>query len=155
MTTGVRIERALAADLGVVLALLAQCDLPLDGLSDHLATMVVARHDGRVVGSAALELYADGALLRSVAVAPALRGQGIGRSLTERAIALGESLNARAIYLLTTTADAYFPRLGFERIDRDGVSDGVRTSIEFASACPSTATVMRRDLRLLHGRAIE
>jgi amino-acid N-acetyltransferase len=108
-----------------------------------------------VVGSAALEVYADGALLRSVAVAPELQGQGIGRSLTESAIALGESLNARALYLLTTTAETYFPRLGFERIDRDAVPNGVRTSIEFTSACPSSATVMRRDLRLLHELAGE
>jgi amino-acid N-acetyltransferase len=61
-----------------------------------------------------------------VAAAPELEGQGIGRRLTENAIALGESLASCAIYLLTTTADAYFPKLGFDRIDRDAVPKGVQ-----------------------------
>ena len=55
---------------------LARSDItcPLDGLADHLATTLVARRDGAIVGSAALEMYPDGALLRSVAVAPTCRG---------------------------------------------------------------------------------
>jgi amino-acid N-acetyltransferase len=144
MTPLVRIERARPEDLNAVLALLAQHHLPPDGLSAHLATLLVARRDDRVVGSAALEIYDDGALLRSVAVASEWQGQGIGRCLTESAIALGESFASRAIYLLTTTADAYFPKLGFERIDRDAVPNGVRTSVEFTGACPASAVVMRK-----------
>jgi amino-acid N-acetyltransferase len=151
MTANVRIERARSEDLDAVLALLAQHQLPPDGLSDHRATLLVARHDGRVVGSAALEIYDDGALLRSVVVTPELRGQGIGRHLAESAIALGESVAPRAIYLLTTTADAYFPKLGSERIDRDTVPNGVRTSVEFTSACPSSAVVMRRGQQPIPG----
>ena len=50
--------------------------LPLDGLREHLGTALVARRDGAVVGVAALEVYQDGVLMRSVAVAPALQGRG-------------------------------------------------------------------------------
>jgi len=146
MTADVRVERAVAGDLDYVLQLLAQHNLPLDGLRDHLATTLVARRADRLVGSAALEVYADGALLRSVAVAPEMQGQGVGRSLTEAAIALGESLHAPAIYLLTTTAEGYFPKLGFERTDRDTVPESVKASVEFKSACPASAVVMRRRL---------
>src|SRR5262245_37530502 len=135
-----------AADTDELLRLLAQNHLPADGLADHLGTTLVARQDGRIVGSAALELYPDGALLRSVAVAPALQGQGLGAELTAAALALARDLHVGAIYLLTTTAKGYFPRFGFEPVTRDDVPPGVKGSVEFTSACPSSATVMRKSL---------
>ena len=146
MPTGTPIERAQAQDLEDVLGLLTRHRLPVDGLREHLATTLIARHAGRIVGSAALELYADGALLRSVAVATEQQGLGLGRELTEAAIALARDRRAPALYLLTTTADKYFPRLGFEAIERAEVPETVQTSVEFTSACPSNAIVMRKSL---------
>lgn len=146
MIAEARIESARPHDVSDVLALLKAHELPLDGLADHLATMLVARQDGRVVGSAAIEVYPDGALLRSVAVAPARQRQRLGRELTEAAIRLAQERHAPAIYLLTTTAEQYFPKFGFERIARTDVPAGVQTSIEFTSACPASATVMRKVL---------
>jgi amino-acid N-acetyltransferase len=61
-------------------------------------------------------------------------------------IAEGEARRLRALYLLTTTADEYFPAFGFERTTRDGVPDGVRATAEFQTACPASATVMRKRL---------
>jgi amino-acid N-acetyltransferase len=144
MTT--RIEKASPPDLEDVLRLLEENRLPVDGLRDHLATTMVARENGAVVGSAALEVYRDGALLRSVAVAPGHQGHGLGRDLTTAAIHLATELSVPAIYLLTTTADTYFPRFGFERIDRAQVPTTVQASVEFTSACPASAIVMRKTL---------
>jgi amino-acid N-acetyltransferase len=144
MTSDLSVDRARAEDLDEVHALLRQHRLPLDGLRDHLSTTLVARRAGHVVGSAALEVYPDGALLRSVAVESGLRGHGIGRMLTEAAIRLAAEQQAPAMYLLTTTAEGYFPKYGFERIDPAEVPSTVRASVEFTSACPSTAVVMRR-----------
>jgi amino-acid N-acetyltransferase len=129
-----------------VLRLLDETHLPLDGLRDHFATALVARENGSIVGSAALEVCADGALLRSVAVSPRAQGSGLGRDLTNAAIRLAENLGVPALYLLTTTAEGYFPRFGFERITRADVPQGVQASVEFASACPSSAIVMRKTL---------
>jgi amino-acid N-acetyltransferase len=133
-------------DLAAVLQLLRESALPVDGLSEHLPTTLVIRDGPRVVGSAALEIYPDGALLRSVAVSHALRGTGAGRSLTDAAIALARTRGVPALYLLTTTAEEYFPRFGFTPIARDEVPAGVQRSVEFTSACPSSATVMRKPL---------
>ena len=141
-----RIEAARPNDAPAVRHLLERFHLPLDGLLDHLATTVVARQNGQVVGTAALEVYPDGALLRSVAVAPEAQGQGLGHDLTDAAIRLARAIKAPAIYLLTTTAERYLPRFGFERIERTDVPATVQTSVEFISACPSTATVMRKPL---------
>ena len=47
------------------------------------------------------------------------------------------------VVLLTTTAEDYFPRFGFERTDRSVVPEEVRESAEFRGACPASATVMQ------------
>jgi amino-acid N-acetyltransferase len=141
-----RIEPARPADAEAIFALVVQNGLPVDGLREHLETTLVVREDGRIVGTAALELYADGTLLRSVAVASGKQRQGLGHELTEAAIRLAEDRGARAMYLLTTTAEQFFPRFGFERIARADVPASVLVSIEFTSACPSSAIVMRKPL---------
>jgi arsenate reductase len=137
------IERARLDDVSAVLALVEGNRLPLEGLAEHMATTLVARIDGRIVGSAALELYADGALLRSVAVEPEWRDRGLGGALTTAALTLASQLRAPAVFLLTTTAERYFPRFGFEPIERIDVPPSVQASIEFRSACPASAAVMR------------
>ena len=105
---------------------------------------MVARDAGQVVGAAALELYADAALLRSVVVDASVRGQGVGQQLTVSALALANELGVSTVFLLTTTAADFFPRFGFERITREDVPASVRASVEFQSACPASAVVMRR-----------
>ena len=68
------------------------------------------------------------------------------RDLTHAAIRLAKELNVPALFLLTTTAERYFPQFGFERIARTDVPATVQTSIEFTSACPASAAVMRKPL---------
>jgi amino-acid N-acetyltransferase len=136
------IEPARRADADDILELVVQNGLPPDALRDHLATALVAREAGRIVGTAALELYPDGALLRSVAVAPHRQGKGLGRELTAAAVHLAQQRGAPAMYLLTTTAEGFFRRFGFERIARADVPASVQTSIEFTFVCPSSAAVM-------------
>jgi N-acetylglutamate synthase-like GNAT family acetyltransferase len=143
---GVHITRASEADGPSILQLLRDSGLPIDGLVDHLNTALVARDGISVVGCAAVEIYPDGALLRSVAVTPPMRGHGVGERLTEAAVTLARSLGAPAVYLLTTTAEAYFPRFGFVQTTRELVPTGVQQSIEFRSACPASAIVMRKPL---------
>ncbi len=133
-------------DLPTILDLLRRSDLPLDGLAEHLATTVTARENGRLVGCAAVELYGQSALLRSVAVDETLRGQRLGRALTAAALDIAHARGARTAYLLTTTAGGYFPRLGFREIARDAVDPAVQRSAEFTTACPASALVMRANL---------
>ena len=140
----IRIERAAAADSRAILEFLERAGLPIDGLAAHLDTTFVARRHGRLVGTSALELHADAALLRSVAVDAALRGHGVGHRLTEAAIGDAEARGIQAIYLLTTTAEDFFPRFGFVRVAREDVPASIRSSVEFTTACPATAAVMRR-----------
>ena len=146
MTPDVRIEPATREDAGALLALMERAHLPTDGLSDHLDAALVARDGDRIVGSAAIEIYADGGLLRSVAVDADRRGTGLGARLTAAAIEDAERRALPALYLLTTTAEQFFPRFGFERIAREEVPSSVQASIEFRGACPASAIVMLKRL---------
>jgi amino-acid N-acetyltransferase len=130
-------------DISAVLTLLEQSDLPKDGLAGHWATTLVARDDGRIVGSAALEMYGASALLRSVAVDPALRGQGLGQRLTQAALDLARQGGVTEVYLLTETAGEFFPRFGFRAVDRAQVPEAMRQSVEFTSVCPESALAMK------------
>jgi len=145
-TDEITIERARPEDADSIRALLQEHRLPVDDVESHLGSALIARHKGTVVGCAALEVYPDGVLLRSVAVSPALQGNGVGRRLTDAMVDLARTLESPALYLLTTTAQKYFPSFGFEEIDRSAVPVSVQASVEFTSACPSTAIVMRKRL---------
>lgn len=138
------VRPAVPADLPAVERLLAANDLPLDGVREAFATFVVAEQDGALVGVAGLEVCCDNALLRSVAVDPAWRSHGVGRALVTRAIGEAEARGIRALYLLTTTAEHYFPSFGFRKVSRDEVPADVRETAEFKDACPASATVMAR-----------
>jgi amino-acid N-acetyltransferase len=142
------IAPAAVEDRDELLRFVARAGLPPDGLGDHLDTTLVARQDGQLIGSAALEIYPRGALLRSVAVDASSRGRGLGQQLTAAAVDLAARSGSPAIYLLTTTAEAFFPRFGFGAISRAEVPDDVKTSVEFRSACPESAVVMRKVLGL-------
>jgi amino-acid N-acetyltransferase len=142
----VTIEAARTQDAADIEALVSSSGLPLDGLRDLVSDTLVAREDGRVVGVAALEVYADGALLRSVAVRETLRGSGIGIRLADAAISLARQRGIPALYLLTTTAEGFFPKFGFARTSRDDVPESVRRSVEFTTACPASAAVMVKRL---------
>lgn len=141
----ISIDAAQPQDLPEILRLLARHDLPHAGLADHLDSALVAR-DGVVVGCAALELYEGSALLRSVAVSPELQDQGLGGRLTTAALDMARRHDVQRVYLLTTTAEDYFPRFGFRRIARAEVAPAVHASAEFRGACPESAAVLALDL---------
>jgi amino-acid N-acetyltransferase len=127
-------------------ALLAAAALPLAGFSDHLGTTLLADGGGAVVGCVALELYGADALLRSLAVSAPWRDRGVGRALVTAAIELAAGRGARRLWLLTTTADRYFPRYGFSVVDRSAIAPAMGASAELRGACPATAVAMKLDL---------
>ncbi len=143
--TSPTIRAARRDDYDAVAALLRANDLPLDGVPPDLDAFLVAESGGRVAGVIGLELYGADALLRSAVVDGAMRGTGVGAVLVDRILAEGGRRGASAIWLLTTTAERWFPRFGFTEVARDVVPDAVRASREFRGACPDSAIVMRRD----------
>jgi amino-acid N-acetyltransferase len=139
-------RRAAPADLEEIERLLRASALPTAGVRESLDAFLVAEAEGQLVGAIGMETHDDYGLLRSAAVDVRRRGSGVGRALVERIVEEARSRRMVALYLLTTTAEEYFPRFGFERTTRDVVPDAVKRSVEFRGACPDTAVVMRRRL---------
>lgn len=146
-STPVTLRQAGAADWPAVRALLQAHGLPLDGAQAHLSTFLLAVRGGEVVGCAGAEVHGTVALLRSVAVAPGLQRQGIGRRLVERLIQEARGRDIATLYLLTTTAPDYFARLGFQRLAAAEAPAALKASAEFQGACPASAVLMALSLR--------
>lgn len=146
---GTSLRAATTKDLPEIERLLVSSGLPIAGVAETLRGFIVAEseRDKRIVGVVGLELCCDEyALLRSTAVEPEWRGTGLGRRLVEYVIADAESRGIKALYLLTTTAERYFPSFGFVKTQRDAVPDEIKQTVEFREACPSSATVMALQL---------
>jgi amino-acid N-acetyltransferase len=100
-------------------ALLQAQGLPFSDITDgHLEHFFFIGSDGSPTGLVGLELYGTDALLRSLVVAKNARSKGLGSTLIDHAEQYATSKRVRSIYLLTTTAEAFFRRLGYERIER-------------------------------------
>ncbi|HUQ48667.1 MAG TPA: arsenic resistance N-acetyltransferase ArsN2 [Gemmatimonadaceae bacterium] len=144
------IRRAKAEDLESVCKLLETSHLPVEGVTESFDNFILAEGNGiHVVGAAGLEIYGRVALLRSVVVASGWQGYGVGRALTGEILSRARERGITDVYLLTTTAEQFFPSFGFVKVDRPVVPEELQQSPELRGACPSSATVMR--LSLLSG----
>ncbi len=139
-------KRAEAGDWEAVRDLLSEAGLPLDGAAEAFATGVVASDGNRLIGCAAIEVYDEAALLRSVAVVSDQRGTGVGTGLVHALEDLARDRGVTSLILLTETAEPWFSRLGYETIERTSVPAEVARSVEFETACSTTAVAMRRTL---------
>jgi amino-acid N-acetyltransferase len=128
-------------------SLLAAANLPTSDLTDARLTTFLycgpATAPSALIG---LELYGTDALLRSLVVDPALRAKGLGSALVGRAEAQAATHGVGTLYLLTTTAEAFFSRRGYHRIDRAVAPAAIRSTREFADLCPASAAFMFKRL---------
>lgn len=137
---------ATSADWRAIEALLNDARLPLDGAQEHLHSFLVGDLDGAIVCAGALEYYGETALLRSMVVVASQRGAGTGGLLFDALKGLAMSRGIGKLYLLTTTATAFFARRGFTESTRDEVPAAQHASREFQGACPASATLMSLSL---------
>jgi len=128
-------------------AFLQAQDLPVADITDeHLEHFFFVGSDGAPTGLVGLEIYGPVALLRSLVVGANARRKGLGSALVEHAEQYAGSKRVRSIYLLTTTAEAFFKRLGYDRIDRSQAPSCIERTREFASLCPANSAFMAKSL---------
>jgi amino-acid N-acetyltransferase len=143
---GISVEPARGHDLGPALELLSRLGLATEGVAQHFGHYLVIREDADLVGLAGLEVHGTEALLRSVAVDPALQGEGLGTELVGAAEDLARRMGVEVLFLLTTAAQGFFAQLGYEPIDRDESPEAIRQSWEFDVGCPKSAVLMRKSI---------
>jgi amino-acid N-acetyltransferase len=128
-------------------ALLEAQGLPVADITDeHLEHFFFVGSDGSPTGLVGLEVYGSEALLRSLVVDEKARGHRLGSSLVEHAEQYAVTKGVRSIYLLTTTAEAFFKRLGYERMDRSRAPSSIKRTPEFAGLCPASSAFMVKAL---------
>lgn len=143
----IAVREAAGADFDRVEALLAANDLPHRDVRTGPGRFFLARSGGEFVGVGGVETYGPDGLLRSVVVREPYRGRGYGTALCAALEEQARERGVETLYLLTTTAAAFFRRRGYEAIPRERVPPKVRETSEFADLCPASAACMRREIR--------
>ncbi len=144
------VNQARTDDLTAIQFLLEESDLPIDGIAPHINNFIVVKSQDValgpeiVIGCIGLEIYGSSALLRSLAVHPDLRKQGLGSRLVELIIGHAKKNGVEAVYLLTDNAEEFFKKRGFKIINRKDVPEDMLQSVEFTTLCPSSPCLMKQ-----------
>ncbi len=116
---------------GQLLPQLSRSAKPLDAaalakiVASPAVTMLLARGDGRIIGSLTLAMFPAPTGLRAwiedVVVDESARGQGVGGVLTEEALRIAQEAGARTVDLTTRpsrqAAGRLYERAGFQQRD--------------------------------------
>ena len=131
--------------------LLAACNLPTDDMQDAANDLQLfgCRADGHLLGLVGLEVHGADALLRSLAVAEAARGQGLGDELLAYAERQAASHGVQTLYLLTTTAEGFFAQRGYRLSERATAPRAIAATRQFRGLCPATAAFMCKHLSVI------
>jgi amino-acid N-acetyltransferase len=77
----------------------------------------IAEVDGELIGCGALHvLWSDLGEIRTIAVHPKVRGQGVGHAIVDRLLDVARELHLQRIFVLTFEVE-FFSRHGFEEIE--------------------------------------
>jgi amino-acid N-acetyltransferase len=139
-------RNATTNDLEMVLELLETSKLPTAGVKDHIQNFILGFQNNTLLGCAGLEIHGQTGLLRSVAVSTSKRKNGIGSRLVKSILEHSKTQQLSSIFLLTETAENFFPRFGFKQVSRAEIPASLQASEELRGACPDTALVMMLEL---------
>lgn len=140
-----------------ILTLLSSQSLPVDDLNDNSNITLFAASEkpgsasevedaSSIVGVVGIERFDSAALLRSLATDPKVRGKGYGKKLVAFSENWSKQQGISKLYLLTTTADKFFTRLGYSPVSRDLAPPEIVSSEQFSSLCPGSAAFMMKEL---------
>ncbi len=133
-------------ELPYLTELLTRNELPTGDVEGKLGYFYVAVAADERIGIGGIEPCGEIGLLRSVVIETPYRGKGYGSMLCDELEATAAAQGLRALYLLTTTADAFFDARGYESIDRASAPTSIQQTEEFSDYCPGSATCMSKRL---------
>jgi amino-acid N-acetyltransferase len=141
-------EPASPMDESWIRQLLTLCGLPHEDLTpQHLNHFWVIKEKEEIVGMVGLEIHGRSALLRSLAVDPRFRKRGFASELSARAEHFAASHNIKELYLLTMTAESFFLKQGYQRIERNSAPPAIQGTAEFRGLCPVSSVLMIKQLK--------
>lgn len=141
-------------ELDDIVPLLADCGLPVADISAARAPQFFGiRAESGLVAVIGLELFGPVALLRSLAVSPAHRGHGLAQQLVAFAEQFAASRGVDTLFLLTTTASAFFGKLGFAPVARSTAPAAIQATPQFSGLCPASSAFLSKSVAGLPGDA--
>jgi amino-acid N-acetyltransferase len=146
MQESAQLQFASSKNLLELQELLKSADLPYKDIEEHIHNFVLIKEGQDLIGCIGLEIHGEIALLRSLAVAENHRKKGWGHILTKEILKHSRQKQIQKVFLLTTTAERFFARLGFSQIKRDDAPEAIRLTSQFSSLCPASAILMFMDL---------
>jgi amino-acid N-acetyltransferase len=120
-------------------ALLAAAGLPAAESGPAAVYRRYRTQVGRTVGFGGVAGSGPDRLLRSIVVAPDFRRRGFGAGLVRDLEHVAAGGGATRLHLLTTTAAAFFERLGWEPRERMTAPVAIAITTEFSVLCPARA----------------
>lgn len=145
MTTP-QVRTATQADAARILSLLQSNDLPTSDLADCRPEFVVIEDGDELIGTGGVQVFGTAALVRSLAIAKNRQKDGLGSSLLTALERHASGLGIRELVLLTQTAEPFFARHGYTRVERVSVPQPIQATAEFRSLCPASAVCMSKRL---------
>jgi len=128
-------------------ALLEAAGLPVSDLTDvYMEHFFYVGPASAPIGLVGVQMCGVDALLRSLVVIPERRSAGLGQTLVAHAESHARGQGARAIYCLTTTAEAFLRRRGYVDLDCDCAPAAVRETREFSAICPAGSALLVKKL---------
>lgn len=140
-------DRPRADELGGIGAMLGEAGLPAADLGlAMLAHFRVARAGEAIVGVGGFRAHGQVAVLHSLAVGAAHRGNGLATRLLACLEAEARRLGLGALYLKASSAAGFFARRGYAPIAREQLPSVVRDAPGFAASCATDAICMVKAL---------
>ena len=134
MNNNIMIRVADLSDKTLIEHFLGQIGLRCDDiLTMNTKYWVAETRDHSMVGCVGLEFGVDAVLLRSVAVSPNFRGDGLGHELVNAAESTAIAMGYKTIFLFSVSSGGYWQKMGFRKIPAD----------ELVQALPEIPQVLR------------
>ncbi|HEY1071310.1 arsenic resistance N-acetyltransferase ArsN2 [Brevundimonas sp.] len=130
-----------------LIASLEAAGLPTDDLHEPGRRFYRFEDDAGLIGYGGLEQVGPDVLIRSMVVIDSRRGEGHGSATLSWLETEAAEQNASGLYLLTTSATAFFQRHGYTALPRSAAPTAMAASRQFSALCPASAAFMFKELR--------
>lgn len=127
--------------------LLISSKLPTEDIDNNNISQFYGIFDSNnLIAAIGSEIYHKNALLRSLVVDPKFRGNGLAKALVDFMEDNLKQNNIKSIYLLTTTAESFFLKVGYAIKKRSEAPEEIQSTSQFSDLCPSSSSLMMKSL---------
>jgi amino-acid N-acetyltransferase len=142
----IKIMKLKRTEIPYATELLKDNELPYSDINTESVQLFSIEQDKQTIGIIGFEQYGKHGLLRSFVIEKQYRSKGLGARILSDFEKMASEQGITEFFILTTTADKFFARNGFEVFDRNAVPQLIANTTEFDSICPASAVCMRKIL---------